>query len=181
MAGSLQDQLLKAGLVSRDQVSKAEKDKRQQRSGAKGKKKAKAKRGGGELTLEQAYARRARTEQADRDRELNRKREEAKLRKEMNRRLEQLIRPRSLNDEKAELSRFFEWSGKIRKLHVNAQQQKALNDARLGITHLKGRFFLVEAEIIDRVKEIKPDAVAFYAPDLPDNPAEDDIPDDLVW
>ena len=70
---------------------------------------------------------------------------------------------------------------KIRKLHVNVQQQKALNDASLGIAHLKGRFYLVDAEIISRVKEIKPDAVAFFAPDLPDNPAEDDIPDDLVW
>lgn len=180
MAGSLQEQLLKAGLVSKEKLDKAEAEKRRKRQGGKGRRKPKSQRGS-EVNLERAYAERARLEKVEKDREINRRKEEARRKREENNRLDQLVRPNAMNDPKGEVARFFEWSGKIRKLYVNADQQQQLTDGTLAVVHHRGRFYVVKPDILERVRAIRATAIAFYAPDVPDSPEDDDIPDDLMW
>jgi len=178
MTGSLQEQLLKAGLVNKQQVNDARKKKSKQFK--KGKQK-------NEPSLAKAYAQRQHAERKERDQELNRRREEAKRRKELKEQLKKIIVPASKNKNNAEIARFFEFARKIRKIYVTEAQQNALNDGRLGIAYHAGRHHLVEAEVIERVKALNPDAVSFFAPDVNEDEdmdehyAQFEVPDDLTW
>lgn len=183
--GSLQEQLLKAGLVSEQKLKESRSDRRKKRRNPEARQTGEA-----EVDLARAYAERARVEQRDRDRELNRKREEERRRRERNAQLKQLVVPQALNDPKAELPRYFEHNGKIRKLYVTADQQQRLTDGALGIVYLRGRYFLVSAEILERARAVSEDALAFFAPLAPDPVASEDhdysdpryqVPDDLQW
>ena len=107
MTGSLQEQLLKAGLVNKQQVNDARKKKSKQFK--KGKQK-------NEPSLAKAYADRKQAERKERDQELNRRREEAKRRKELKEQLKKIIVPASKNKKTAEIARFFEFARKIRKI-----------------------------------------------------------------
>ncbi len=181
--GSLQDQLLKAGLVDEQKLKQNRSEKRKKRrSPKKGKQ--------DESDLARAYAERARLDQQERDRELNRKRELERQRRERNARLKQLIEPNKQNDPKGEVPRFFEHNGKIRKLYVNQAQQQGLNDAQLGIAYLRGRYFVLAMDVLERVAEVSPEAVAFDsrtagdAEEAVDDAYQDErfqVPDDLQW
>lgn len=180
LMGSLQEQLLKAGLVSEQKAKQLKTKKRKQSRSPK--------RGESESDLARAYAERARREQAERDRALNAKREEQRRRKAQNAALKQLVVPASRNDPKAELSRFFQHLGKIRKLHVTRAQIESLNSGTLGVVYLQGRYHLVEPEILAKAQAIKPDAVVDVSgggeTEEQVEGYEDEryqVPDDLVW
>ncbi len=179
MTGSLQDQLLKSGLVTKQQIRDSRKKK--SKSFKKGKQTST------EPSLAEAYAKKKNVERKERDRELNRRREEARRRKELKEKLRQLILPASKNDPKAEIARFFEFASKIRKIYVTDKQQKALNDGDLGIAYHAGRHYVVEADVITKIKALNKDAVSFFAPDVTDENDEDEyyakfeVPDDLQW
>lgn len=179
--GSLQDQLLKSGLVSEQKLKESRSKKRKQRKASKGK--------GAEPSLAQAYAQRARQEQQERDRELNRRREEARRRRELKARLKQLIVPNALNQTDAPKPRYFDHNGKIRKLYVTPEQLAGVNKGSTGIAYFGGRYYLIPAEALRKVHEIEPSAVGFFAPFTEENEAAEDgyedekyqIPDDLTW
>lgn len=183
MAGSLRDQLLKAGLVSNQQVreSKRNQHKKRKQAGNKGK-------NADGISLAQAYGKRSQHEKLERDRELNRKREEAKRRKEIKARLRQIIVSNALNDKQAEIARHFEHNGKIRKIYLTTEQQKRLTAGRLGIVYFAGRYYLLDAERVDKVAAVDAAAVALM---LGAGPADDEsgdahyaqfeVPEDLMW
>jgi uncharacterized protein YaiL (DUF2058 family) len=184
MAGSLQDQLLKAGLVSDQQVRDSRRKKHKKRKQAS----AKGKQTGEDISLAKAYGQRAQTEKAERDRELNLKREEARRRKEIKAQLRQLILPNALNDKAAEIQRHFEFKGKIRKIYLTEDQQKGLNSGRLGIAYFGGRYYLLESERISKVAAVDEAAVALLvsSDSSNDEPIDEhysqfQVPDDLMW
>ena len=181
MAGSLRDQLLKAGLVSNQQVrdSKRKSHKKRKQAGNKS---------GEGISLAQAYGQRSQQEKSERDRELNRQREEAKRRKEVKARLRQIIVGNALNDKTAEIARHFEYKGKIRKIYLTADQQKGLNAGRLGIAYFAGRYYLLDGERIATVGEVDQPSVALFisAEDSTDENEDQEyaqfkVPDDLMW
>ena len=181
--GSLQDQLLKAGLVSEQQLKENRSKKRKTRKRNKGKKES------SEPSLAAAYAKRAQQEKTERDRELNRRREEARKRKERKAQLRQLIVPNRRNDDAADVPRHFDYLGKIRKLYVTKRQFEDVNTGRLAIVYHAGRFHLLERAHIDKVMAIDPAVVAFdaKASGSADDVAEGyedekfQVPDDLIW
>ncbi len=179
MTGSLQDQLLKSGLVSEQRVKESRKKKSRQFK--------KGKQTGKEPSLAEAYAKRRHTDQQDKDRALNERREEARRKKALKDRLKNIIVPAAKNDPKADLPRHFEFAGKIRKLYVTASQQTALNEGKLGVAYHAGRHFLVEAPVIDKLRSVHADAISFFAPDVKTDDEVDDfyagfeVPDDLQW
>ena len=184
MAGSLRDQLLKAGLVSNQQVrdSKRKNHKKRKQAGNKGKQ---ADEG---ISLAQAYGQRSQQEKSERDRELNRKREEAKRRKEIKARLRQIIVGNSQNDQNADVARHFEHNGKIRKIHLTARQQEGLNAGRLGIVYFAGRYYLLDTQQVEKVAAIDETAVALMvSAGQPEDETVDEhyanfkVPDDLMW
>ncbi|MFK7956741.1 MAG: DUF2058 family protein [Lysobacterales bacterium] len=160
MSGSsLADQLKQLGLAPKKAPKKSRGGKKQRPNGSKGKAGAKA---GGEISLAEAYSQRASDDKRQREASAREKREKQQQRKALNDALAKIIKPASQNVKDAEIDRFFEHMGKIRKIFVTATQQKALNSAELGIVACRGGYHLVAPEIIPKVDALKADAVALH-------------------
>lgn len=144
-------------------------------------------RASGEIDLARAYALRAQQEKQERIEAERQRQEQARLRREARARLETLLQGRALNAADAEHVRHFEYGGKIKRVHVTAEQLKALNAGQLGVVQLNGRYLLVDAATLAEAEAIFPEAVALKVD--PHAPAAEDpyadpryqVPDDLVW
>ena len=140
-----------------------------------------------EMDLAKAYAIRAQKEKDERIEAERLKQEEARVRRESKARVEELLKGKSLNDPNAEIARHFPYGGKIKRIHVNAEQLKALNAGELGVVQQNGRYLLVQAALLAEAESIFPACVALKVD--PDAPAGDDpyadpqyqVPDDLIW
>lgn len=173
MAGSLKEQLLKAGLVTTKQVKQAQHQQRKTK-GPKNDPQAGA-------ALRQAQA-----EKTQRDRELNRRRQEEAERKAIAAQIRQLIEDNRLENVDGEVVYNFVDGAKVRRLHVNAAAHAQLVRGTLHIAKLHGRHYLVNAETAEKIRQRDPARV--IAPnDAPAQPATDDpyatyqVPDDLMW
>ena len=140
-----------------------------------------------DIDLAKAYAIRAQKEKDERIEAERLKQEEARLRREAKAKLEAFLKDKALNAADAEHVRHFEYGGKIKRIHVTAEQLKALNAGALGVLQMNGRYLLVEAAVLDAAQAIFAQAVALKVD--PDALASDDpyadpqyrIPDDLAW
>jgi uncharacterized protein len=140
-----------------------------------------------EIDLGKAYALRARQEKEERMAAERERQEAARLRREARARLARYAADKALNDPAADIARHFEYGGKIKRIHVTAEQLRALNAGLLGVLQVDGRYLLVSAEALAEAAEIFADAVALRVD--PDAPANEDpyadprfqVPDDLVW
>jgi uncharacterized protein YaiL (DUF2058 family) len=140
-----------------------------------------------DIDLAKAYAIRAQREKDERIEAERLKQEEARKRREAKAKLAELLVGKGLNAADAEHVRHFEYGGKIKRIHVTAEQLKALNAGQLGVVQQDGRYTLVSAELLAQAEAIFPAAVALKVD--PDAPAEADpyadpqyqVPDDLVW
>lgn len=140
-----------------------------------------------EMDLARAYALRAQKEKDERIEAERLKQEAARIKREAKAKVAELLKDRALNDAAAELTRHFDYNGKIRRVHVNEAQLKALNAGDLGVVQLDGRYLLVEAALAREVQSLLPSLVALLVdPNAPpaDDPYADPkyaVPDDLVW
>jgi uncharacterized protein YaiL (DUF2058 family) len=140
-----------------------------------------------EMDLAKAYAIRAQKEKDERIEAERLKQEEARVRREAKTRVEELLKGKSLNDPNAEIARHFPYGGKIKRIHVTAEQLKALNAGELGVVQQNGRYLLVTAALLAEAESIFAACVALKVdPDAPvgDDPYADpqyQVPDDLVW
>jgi uncharacterized protein len=140
-----------------------------------------------DIDLAKAYAIRAQREKEERIAAERLKQEQARQRREAKAKLAQLLQDKALNDANADLVRHFDYGGKIKRIHVNAEQLKALNAGELGVVQLDGRYLLVTAAILAEAEATFAPAVALrvdpQAP-APGDPYDDPrfhVPDDLVW
>ncbi len=139
------------------------------------------------MDLAKAYAIRAQKEKQERIEAEHLKQEAGRVRREAKAKVEALLKDKSLNDAAADIARHFPYGGKIKRIHVNAEQLKALNAGELGVLQQNGRYLLVTAAILSEAEAIFPACVALKVD--PDAPAGDDpyadpqyqVPDDLVW
>ena len=140
-----------------------------------------------EIDLAKAYAIRAQKEKDERIEAERLKQEAARIKREAKAKIAELLKDKSLNDPAAELTRHFDYNGKIRRVHVTEAQLKALNAGKLGVVQLDGRYLLVDASAARDVQALLPSLLALLVD--PDAPAIDDpyadpkyvVPDDLVW
>jgi uncharacterized protein YaiL (DUF2058 family) len=140
-----------------------------------------------DIDLAKAYAIRAQREKQERIEAERLKQEQARLRREARAKVDALIAGKTLNDPAAELVRHFPYGGKIKRIHVTAEQLGALNAGQLGIVQQAGRYLLVTAALLDEVEAVFPAAVALRVD--PNATAEEDpyadpkyqVPDDLIW
>jgi uncharacterized protein YaiL (DUF2058 family) len=140
-----------------------------------------------DIDLAKAYAIRAQKEKDERIEAERLKQEEARLRREAKAKLEAFIKEKALNAAEADHVRHFEYGGKIKRVHVTAEQLKALNAGELGVVQVNGRYLLVDAATLAEAEAIFAPAVALKVD--PHAPAQDDpysdpmyqVPDDLVW
>lgn len=141
----------------------------------------------GEMDLAKAYAIRAQKEKEERIEAERVKQEAARERREARARLAVLLEGKALNAPEADIARHFEYGGKIKRVHVTADQLRALNAGELGVVQQDGRYLLVTAQLLEEAAAVFPPAVALRvdpsaAPG--DDPYADpqyQVPDDLVW
>jgi len=174
MGNSLQEQLLKAGLVNK---SKAQQAKKQSRK----KKRSQGKRPD---AVAQAVAK-VQAEKEARDRELNRQRDIKQAAKARKMLLRQFVEQNMLNDRAAEEPFNFVHGSSVKRLYVNPKQRVKLGAGELSIAYVGERYYLMAAETAKKVQEMAPDTFV-YTPEE-EKPAEDDpyadyqVPDDLMW
>lgn len=140
-----------------------------------------------DIDLAKAYAIRAQREKDERIESERLKQEEARQRREAKAKLAELLAGKGLNAADAEHVRHFEYGGKIKRIHVTAEQLKALNAGDLGVVQLDGRYLLVDAAMVELAEATFAPAVALRvdpqaaAGDDPYADPQFQVPDDLVW
>lgn len=117
----------------------------------------------GDIDLAKAYALRAQSEQRERDRRVAAERELAERRRVQRQQVLDLLEGHTLNRDDAETVRNFEYGGKIRRVYVTDEQLLQVNDGRLGVIQMRGRYLLVERELALRIGTVDASAVALLA------------------
>jgi len=185
--GSLRDQLKALGLVKPKPASapvanaSASKPAVKQKSSSKMTTPARAqKETDEEISLAKAYAAKLAAEQAEAAALRRQQEEKARLKRERKAAAIKLLEGKSLARPEAELPRHFEYGKKIRRIYVDAEQLRALNEGRLGVAQLDGKFMLVDANVIDELQRVAPEFVALRV-DPNAVPDAEPIPDHLHW
>lgn len=179
MGNSLQDQLLKAGLVSEQKVRQARSNKRKQTKQGHKQASDEAARQAGE---------RARREKLERDRELNRQRQEEAAQRAREHEIRQLILKNRIVREGGDLAYHFSDGSALKRLYVKKDQHAALVAGRLAIVRQDEFYELVPAELVERLRERGAEelVLVFNTPSETDAEADDpyaefQVPDDLMW
>lgn len=179
MGNSIQEQLLKAGLVSEQRIKETRSDKR--KSGKQG-----GQRGPQREDPARRAAEEARAEKARKDRELNRQRQEEALERARQNEVRQLIHAHRVPREAGDVAYNFADGSTLKRLHVNQEQHRRLVDGHLAIVRQDTFYEIVPAEIAGRLSERDPDLVLVW--NRPSNEAQTDdpyadyqVPDDLLW
>lgn len=212
--GSLQDALLKTGLAREEQARKkkaaaAGQERPQQSTKDRGKNRGKyrgtntGKPGRADASnarpatrkpsnstrppgsdLERAYSARRKAEQEEKERVKRERVADQEQRRKRNLELDRIVDGKALNETDAELPRYFEHIGRIRRVLCTPDQREAINDGRLGVVNLRGRYLIVLPEVLEAYRALAPDLVPDLGGPEPDGDAEGDyppVPDDLTW
>ncbi len=189
MADSLRDQLLKSGIVKQVQQDRVRKPRGPSPQGKPARTETKPKFHGSatqgssrqEIDLAKAYAIRTQTEVRERRQVEKEVAEQARLRRERKLKIQQLLEGKMLNKPEAEQARNFEYGGKIRRVHVDAEQLVALNAGELGVVQQAGRYLLVSRDIAEQVRTIDERQLALLVDPGVGGVGDDGVPDDLMW
>jgi uncharacterized protein YaiL (DUF2058 family) len=180
MSLSLREQLLKAGLVSEQQVQRAERQQKQQHYTApRGKKKQGP-------TPQELAAQRAAAEKAAKDAELNRRKEEKLQRRAKFAEIKQLVAAHQVARVETDDFYNFQDGTNIKRVPVNPDLRYKLVHGVLAIVRCEGRYAFVPAEVGEQVRARVDRALIHLnkpaAPPSDDDPYKDYVvPDDLVW
>lgn len=180
MGNPFQDQLLKAGVVTKQQVKKAQtasnKKKKQQRS-----KKDKF------VDENKLKAQQAIKEKTEHDKELNKRKEEQAKQKAISAEIDQLITTNCIkqNDD-CEIVYNFEHRKKVSRIYVNDELKQQIIDGKLGIARIEGRYELIPKVIAEKIQQRNEKRVILFENeekviDKNDPYADFQVPDDLTW
>ena len=205
--GSLQDALLKTGLADERKKPAGRKKENSRKQGKQSNKKPDkslshgarraqpAKGKGGKVAagrnapasdLERAWIARHKAEKEDKERAKQARMADQEARRKRNLELDEVLQGRVLNDDSADLPRYFEHLGRIRRVLCTPKQREAINAGDLGIVNLRGAYLIVENDVLARYKDMAPDLVPDLRGAEPEaNEAEQEdyppVPDDLTW
>lgn len=177
--GGLKDQLLKSGLVSEQQIKKAQLEKRKEIRQSQGKTNPAE-----EEKRQQRQA--AQAEKAERDRLLNLQRKQEADKKATVAQIRQLI---EANRQPADGDILFNFAheGKVKRMYVSEAAHRQIVRGQLAIVKLERRYELVPAEIADKIRERDASVVIVQNSSQPNRNSSDDpyaayeVPDDLMW
>lgn len=180
MSNPFQDQLLKTGLVSKQQVHKAKQDqsKKNKQQPSRKEKIADETR----LKVEQAAK-----EKEKRDRELNKQKQEKVRQKSITVEINQLIASNCLaRDENCEIAYNFDHNNKINRIYIDAEMKQLIIQGKLGIALIEGRYELVPQSAAEKIRQRDENRIVIFSADQSDNDGDysaekHQIPDDLTW
>lgn len=182
MAISLQEQLLKAGLVKEKQLKKSNSEKRKQ---VRAQQHSKA----GVIDEAKDAARQALAEKAERDRALAREQNKAAELKAVAAQIRQIITMNRQPKNNGDIAYNFVDDKKIKTLHVDKATLEHLSNGRLAIVTLEGRYEIVPQAAALKI-QLRDPAVVIVCNEqqkAADGSVEDDpyanfkVPDDLMW
>ena len=181
---SLQEQLLKAGLVDKNRANKVKKDKQKQSKVARN-------TGAKQVNKEKTAAQRAQEKRIDRDRELNQQKQNQAEEKAASAQIRQLIDLNKIDIAAGEIAYSFIYKNKVKKIYVTEAIKKKLSQGRLAIVRLvlksERLFEIVPAAVAEKIAQRDEHAVvqlnraADRLEDEDDPYADYQIPDDLSW
>lgn len=181
MSNPFQDQFLKAGLVNKQQVQKAQQDKNKKKKQQRNNKKIKV------VDENKITAQKNADEKARRDKELNRKKQEQVRQKAISAEIDQLIKTSRIErDDSCEIAYNFEHLKKVKRIYINEEMQKQIILGKLGIARISGQYELVPRAIAEKIQKRNDKRVILFEKekkqtDNNDPYAEHQIPDDLMW
>lgn len=182
MAGSLQDQLLNAGLADARKAKQLEKAKRKDNRVAR--------KAGVEIVDEnKVAAQEALADKARRAREMNDARNADAQRKAVNAQIRQLIENNRISRDGGNIGFNFTDGKKVKKLYVTGMQQKQLAAGNLAVARLGDGHELVPAPVAVKIAERDSSRIIFcqesgdsgLSAEEQDWYKDYDIPDDLMW
>jgi hypothetical protein len=175
---TLQEQMLKAGLVSSKKVAKV------QRTAKKSRVQAREAR---EAVEENKKA------QIERDKQLSEQQKQATLAKEFKAQVKQLIEMNRIDISRGNIDFNFTDNNLIKKIAVDKQTQAQLINGRLAIARLvvdssgKSEYAIIPASVADKIAQRDADSIVLNSALSQEEQDEDDpyadfkIPDDLMW
>jgi uncharacterized protein YaiL (DUF2058 family) len=169
MAGSLQDQLLKAGLTTEKKAKKAKKSSKKTRD---------LKRAVKAATEEK------RSSEQQKAKELNAQIKQQANEKAIKAQIKQLIETNKL-ELGGTLTYNFTFENKVKQLDVNEKVQRQLANGLLSIVNLESEFYVVPSVVADKIAQ-RDDSYLINT-QVTEEVDEDDpykdyvIPDDLMW
>lgn len=181
---SLQEQLLKAGLSTKQKARQANADSRkknkQKRSGVKH-----------DASLQEQVKQNLAKEKAEkiaRDSALNEKKNKELATKENSLRIKQILQHHQVTDINGDNEYNYTFNTKIKKLSLDTVTHTALVNGRLALCGLEGTTYIVTSETAAKVAEldsniilVQNDKVVSEVTDENDPYADYQIPDDLMW
>ncbi|MDH5710494.1 MAG: DUF2058 domain-containing protein [Gammaproteobacteria bacterium] len=181
MSNPFQEQFLKAGLVSKQQVQKAQQDKNKKKKEQRNNKKIEF------IDESKIKAQKAAEDKARRDRELNQKKQEQAKQKAISAEIDQLIQTNRIErDASCEIAYNFEHQKKVKRIYINKEMQKQIVEGKLGIARITGQYELIPKAIAEKIQQRNEKRVVLFTEeqnttDANDPYAEHKIPDDLMW
>ena len=181
---SLQDQLLKAGLTTKQKAKQANTEKRKTK---------KQKNSGVKLqdSLQEQVQKdlvKAKEEKIAKDAELNQQKKLALAEKEKINRIQQILQHHFIKRTEGELVYNYTFGTKVKKLFVNDTTQKALINGRLALCGLNDDTFIVTSETAEKIATIDNTVILLQNDKVDDDISHEDdpyaefqIPDDLMW
>ena len=181
---SLQDQLLKAGLVDKNKVRKVKQDKQKQANFVR-------KTGGKTVNEAKVSAQQKQANRAEHDRELNLKKQKASNQKALAAQIRQLIEINKLDRDQGEITYSFVYKNKVKNIVVTESLKNQLTQGRLAIVTLlinkDRKFEIVPAPVAEKIAQHDTECVVQLNEKVNTEENEDDpyadyqIPDDLTW
>jgi uncharacterized protein YaiL (DUF2058 family) len=177
---SLQEQLLKSGLVSAAKAKSVKAEKRKQTQ--------QQRKNGVELVDEaKELAQKAQAEKIERDRELNQIRQQQEEQKQLAAQIKQIIELNRLPRDEDGMAYNFTDDNKVKRLHVSVAMRDQIAEGRLAIVKLGGGYEVVSAEAAGKIQQRDADSVIVFNRQNQPADAVDDVyaayqvPDDLIW
>ncbi|BBN80632.1 hypothetical protein PA25_06170 [Pseudoalteromonas sp. A25] len=179
--GSLQEQLLKAGLTTEHKAKLAKSEKR------KAQKKKKKKGATSDPSDLQKHIEQTKLEQQKKAEELNKAKQAELKEREQVARVKQILEHHNQDEIRGDVTFNFTYENKVKELDVNEKTKQALSKGRLAICVLEGQFYVLQDEPARKIAEVDEKYIVFHVEDDNSGSDEDDpyagyeVPDDLVW
>lgn len=176
---SLQEQLLKAGIVDKKKAKQVEQEKRKQ--------KKQTHKGHKQIDETKELAKKALAEKTARDREINRQREAVAELKAIAAQIKQLIEVNRIDRKDGEMAYQFSDGTKIKKIYVSPLLHNQLSKGVIALVRLNDQYELVPAVVAEKIRQRDESIVLVQNQASNDETDEDDyyadykIPDDLMW
>jgi hypothetical protein len=177
---SLQEQLLKSGLVSAAKAKSVKSDKRKQTQQQR-KNKVEV------VDEAKELAQKAQAEKIERDRELNQLRKQQEEQKQLAAQIKQIIELNRLPRDPEGLAYNFTDNNKVKRLYVSEAMRDQIAEGRLAIVKLGQQYEVVGAESARKILSRDVASVIVFnelnkTVDVVDDAyAEYQVPDDLIW